>query len=356
MVHTRTAIDEAFGRSVSRSITANADAPLPYGPGGARLLIYSATAGLSVRLPQATYLREGVGVYSVYNSGANTFTVTDWGGNTVQTVLSGRIAELSLLDNTTSNGSWISQTWVASSGTALTIGRVPMSITIGTNRSNVNLRTLANAEGYAGDVPLALKVEILSAINISSVNSTQHSLQTGTFYPGTTIMLINRGIIQGGGGAGGQGGLLGSAGVAGIAGGKAVYAQNNLNVINLGTIAGGGGGGGGGSLVVSLGGGGGGGGGQGAAPGAGGAGSAGGTAGQAGSGVLGLGGAGGSAGGGRGGDGGSWGSAGSAGTTPGGGGAGGSGGAAGHALYSVGGGVVITKLTSGLIYGPEVLT
>lgn len=358
MVHTRTAIDEAFGRSVSLSISANADAPLPYGPGGSRLLIYSATAGLSVRLQRATYLREGAAVYTIYNNGANTFTVTDFGGNTIQSVTAGAIREFHLLDNSTSNGTWVAgSSYSATAGTALTIGRVPMTLTIAASTSNVNLRTLANREGYAGDVPLALTVEVKNNINITSINRNQPSMQTGTFFPGTTIQLVNRGLIQGAGGAGGQGGLFGSPGVPGVAGGTAIYAQNSIVVVNLGTIAGGGGGGGGGgSLNISLGGGGGGGGGQGDAPGGGGAGSAGGSAGQAAPGIFGFGGAGGSAGGGRGGDGGPWGSAGSAGTTPGGGGAGGAGGAAGYSLQSAGGGPVITKLTAGTIYGPEVLT
>lgn len=358
MVHTRTAIDEAFGRSVSLSISANADAPLPYGPGGSRLLIYSATAGLSVRLQRATYLREGSAVYTIYNNGSNTFTVTDFGGNSIQIVTAGAIREFHLLDNSTANGSWVAGlSYSATAGTPLTIGRVPMTLTIASNLTNVNLRSMANNEGYAGDVPLALLVKIAASVNITSANTNLPSVQTGTFFPGTTIQLVNRGLIQGAGGNGGQGGLFASPGVPGGAGGTAIYAQTSVTVVNLGTIAGGGGGGGGGgSLLAGGAGGGGGGGGMGNRPGAGGAGSSGGTSGTAATGSIGFGGSGGSGGGGRGGDGGPWGSAGSAGTTPGGGGAGGAGGAAGYSLQSAGGGPVITKLTAGLIYGPEVLT
>lgn len=362
MVHTRTAIDEAFGRSVSRSISANADAPLPYGPGGSRFLIYSATAGLSVRLQRATYLREGSAVYTIYNNGSNTFTVTDFGGNSIQSVTAGAIREFHLLDNSTANGSWVAgPSYSATAGTPLTIGRVPMTININSSQDDVNLRTIAAEQGYAGDYPLALKVEIASGCRIGQsaggVVSQLQALDTGVFFPGTTILLINRGLIEGRGGSGGLGGQLGGAGYAGGAGGRAVYARHSVTVVNLGTIAGGGGGGGGGgSTVSSLGGGGGGGGGQGYLPGGGGNGLSGGANGQSASGTLGFGGSGGSGGGGRGGDGGPWGSAGSAGTTPGGGGAGGAGGAAGYSLQSAGGGPVITKLTAGLIYGPEVLT
>jgi len=364
MVHTRTAIDEQFGKSLSRSITANADLPLNYGPGGARFLVISATAGLSVRLPQATYLRTGAAVYSVYNSGANTFTITDWGGNTVQGLLPGRVAELHLLANSTANGSWWPQTFTASAGTPLTIGRIPMEITVSSNQSGLNLRTLADRYGYTGEYPLALKVEIASSINIDSnyapnLASETRSLDTGVFYAGTTIMLVNRGTIQGLGGTGGLGGqaILGGNPNPGSPGRTAIYARHNLTVVNFGTIAGGGGGGGGGGSNIGANkGGGGGGGGQGYPPGSGGPGFDGGQNGGQGLNFGGIGGAGGSAGGGAGGDGGPWGSAGTAGTTPGGGTTGGAAGAAGYALLSAGGGPVITKLVAGLIYGPEVLT
>ena len=364
MVHTRTAIDEAFGKSLSRTITANADLPLNYGPGGARFLVISASAGLSVRLPQATYLRTGAGVYSVYNSGANSFTVTDWAGTSVQTVLPGRVAELHLLANTTAAGSWLAQTFTASAGTPLTIGRVPMSIQVASSQSGLNLRTLADRYGYTGEYPLALTVEIAAGINIDSnyapnLASETRSLDTGVFYAGTTIMLVNRGTIQGLGGTGGVGGqaILGGNPTAGNPGRTAVYARHNLTLVNFGIIAGGGGGGGGGGSNIGANkGGGGGGGGQGYPPGSGGPGFDGGQNGGQGLNFGGIGGAGGSAGGGAGGDGGPWGSAGTAGTTPSGGTTGGAGGAAGYSLQSAGGGPVITKLTAGLLYGPEVLS
>jgi len=362
MVFTRTAIDEAYGRSQTATITANADLPLNWGPGGARFLLISASAGLSVRLPRATYLRTGAAVYTIYNTGSNAFTVTDWGGNTIQTVIAGNVREFHLLDNSTVNGSWIvSESFTASAGTSLGIGRVPMNIDIDRSINDVNLRTLADQEGYAGDYPLALKVEVATNSMIGQaaggMASDLQALDTGVFFPGTTIILVNRGLIQGRGGTGGLGGQLGGAGNAGIPGGRCIRARHSITIVNLGTIAGGGGGGGGGgSIANSQGGGGGGGGGVGFGPGAGGNGLFGGGNGQMSSGIFGFGGAGGSAGGGAGGDGGPWGTVGGTGAAAPGGGAGGAGGAAGHALFSVGGGVVITKQTAGLIYGPEVLT
>lgn len=362
MVHTRTAIDEQFGKSISRSITANADLPLNYGPGGARFLSISSSAGLSVRLPQATWLRAGAAVYTIHNSGSNLFTVTDWSGNAVQLMVPGRIATLHLLNNATANGTWFSESVVAEAGTPLTIGRVPLNITVSTGVSGLNLRTLADRYDYTGEYPLALKVEILPSVNIGAdvggVISDIRALDTGVFYAGTTIMLVNRGTIQGRGGSGGSGAAatLGGTSTAGGAGSTAIYARHNLTIVNFGTIAGGGGGGGGGGSTVGANrGGGGGGGGQGYPPGSGGPGFDGGQDGATATASLGLGGAGGSAGGGDGGSGGPWGSAGTSGTTPGGGSAGGAGGAAGHSLLSAGGGPVITKLVAGLLYGPEVL-
>jgi hypothetical protein len=356
MVHTRTAFDEQFGRSLSRSITANADLPLNYGAGGARFLVISASAGLSVRLPDARKLRTGAAVFSIYNSGSNLFTVTDWAGASVQVLLPGRIVELHLLSNATSSGSWWPETFVASAGTPLTLGRVPLSIKVSSNQSGLNLRTLADRYDYTGEYPLALRVEIAQSVNIDAnvpgVTSQIRALDTGVFFAGTTILLVNRGTIQGLGGAGGQGAdsFLGATPSPGFNGGTAIYARHNLTIVNFGLIAGGGGGGGGGGAY----GGGGGGGGAGYPPGRGGLGRNGGQSGGDGSATLGLGGAG-SATGGAGGDGGPWGSAGTAGSA-GTGGAGAAAGAAGYALLSAGGGPVITKLTAGTIYGPEVLS
>lgn len=351
MVHTRTAIDEAFGCSVSLSISANSDAPLPYGPGGSRLLIYSATAGLSVRLQRATYLRKGAAVYTIYNNGANTFTVTDFGGNAIQSVTAGFIREFHLLDNSTSNGTWVvSPGYSATAGTALTIGRVPMNLSIDfyTNYG-VNLRTLADRNGYTGNYPLALKVEIPSSIRLGAPDELTPCIDTGVFYAGTTILLVNRGKIYGHGGTGGNGGSTASgAGQAGTAGGTALYARHSVKVVNTGIIAGGGGGGGGGQGGVSAQGGGGG-GGAGYVPGSGGTGfQAGGLGTDQVGGIRGQGGSGAS----EGGNGGQIGGVGAVGS----GASGGAGGAAGYSLRSAGGGPVITIVTGGTRYGSEALT
>ena len=352
MVHTRTAIHEAFGTSASLTMTADTFAPLNYGPGGARLLNISATAGLKLKMPDARLLRTGPAVITVYNSGANSVSVTTNDGATIiANLLAGRIVELHLTSTATANGTWLAQTPTTPSvGSAITIGRTPMNLTIDFYSNNgVNLRTLAERNGYTGEYPLALKVEIPSNITLGAPDELTPCLDTGVFYAGTTILLVNRGKLYGHGGTGGNGGSTASgAGQPGTAGGTALYARNSVNLVNAGTIAGGGGGGGGGQGGVSAQGGGGG-GGAGSIPGSGGTGfQTGGLGTNQVGGIRGQGGTGAS----EGGNGGQIGGVGAAGS----GGSGGAGGAAGYSLRSAGGGPVITIITGGTRYGSEALT
>lgn len=352
MVHTRTAIHEAFGTSASLTMTADTFAPLNYGPGGARLLVVSASAGLKLKMPDARLLRTGPAVITVYNSGANSVSVTTNDGATViANLLANRIVELHLTSTATANGTWLAQTPTTPSvGSPITIGRTPMNLSIDFYSNNgVNLRTLAERNGYTGEYPLALKVEIPSQIILGAPNALTPALDTGVFYAGTSILLVNRGKVYAAGGMGGNGGSTGSgAGSAGQAGGTALYARHSVRVVNTGTIAGGGGGGGGGQGGVSAQGGGGG-GGAGGLPGTGGTGfQAGGTGTDQVGGIRGQGGTGAS----EGGNGGQIGVVGATGS----GGSGGAGGAAGYSLRSAGGGPVITIITGGTRYGSEALT
>lgn len=352
MVHTRTAIHEAFGTSASLTMTADTFAPLNYGPGGARLLNISATAGLKLKMPDARLLRTGPAVITVYNSGANSVSVTTNDGATViANLLAGRIVELHLTNTATANGTWIAEGLITPSvGSSITIGRTPMNLSIDFYTNNgVNLRSLADRNGYTGEYPLALKVEIPSNITLGAPDELTPCIDTGVFYAGTTILLVNRGKLYGHGGTGGNGGSTGSgAGQAGTAGGTALYARHSIKIVNTGTIAGGGGGGGGGQGGVSAQGGGGG-GGAGYVPGSGGTGfQAGGLGTDQVGGIRGQGGTGAS----EGGNGGQIGGVGAVGS----GGSGGAGGAAGYSLRSAGGGPVITILTGGTRYGSEALT
>ena len=359
MVHTRTAAHEGYGGSVAYSITTDTKLPLNYGPGGARLVSISATAGLKVRMPSALMLQEGPSVYTVYNNGSNSFGVYAADNTTLLvTLLAGRIVELHLYDNSTSNGLWSVETAVTP-GVSSTIvaARVPMDITYSFGQ-DINLRTQAERQGYTGDYPLALRVEILSGGTVRSDDPTMPAMDTGVFFTGSTILLVNRGRLYGMGGQGGRGGLGTSAnGSAGGAGGDGLFARHSVAVVNLGFIAGGGGGGGGGgSGTISAHGGGGGGGGAGQLGGIGGLGGVA-AAGAGGTGLIDVGGIRGNGvgNGAQGGNGGQIGGVGIAGTN-GTGGTGGAGGAAGYSLRSAGGGPVISIVTAGTRYGSEVLS
>lgn len=352
MVHTRTAAHEAFGTSATLTMAADRFAPLNYGPGGARLLVVSASAGLKLKMPDARLMRTGAAVFTLYNSGANAVLLTtNDGATTIVNLLAGYVVDLHLTSTATANGSWLADALsLAGTGSSITIGRTPMNLSLNFYTNNgLNLRSLAEQNGYDGTYPLALKVEIPSNITLGAPDELTPCIDTGVFFAGTTILLVNRGKIYGHGGTGGNGGSTASgAGQAGTAGGTALYARHSVNLVNAGTIAGGGGGGGGGQGGVSAQGGGGG-GGAGYIPGSGGTGYQSGGLGtyQVG-GIRGQGGTGAS----QGGNGGQIGGVGSAGS----GGSGGAGGAAGYSLRSVGGGPVITIITGGTRYGSELLS
>lgn len=112
--------------------------------------------------------------------------------------------------------------------------------TITTNQTDLNLRTLALANGWNGIFPAQITVGSGVSINGSvAANSTPALTIDGSWPNGVT--LINNGSILGRGGNGGNG----SNGV-GTAGGRALTASVACSINNIGTIAGGGGGGGGG--------------------------------------------------------------------------------------------------------------
>ena len=359
MVYTRTAAHEGYGGSLTLAITTDTKLPLNYGPGGARLITISANAGRKVRLPDARLLTPGPTVYVIRNSGANNFGVYASDNTTLlATATAGQVFEFHLYANSTANGLWFVETGVVPGvSSTITAERVPMEITYSFGQ-DINLRTQAERQGYTGDYPLALRVEILSGATVRSTNPATPAMDTGVFYAGSTILLVNRGVLSGMGGQGGRGGLGSSAnGSAGGAGGDALKARHSIAVVNLGVISGGGGGGGGGgSGTTATQGGGGGGGGSGSLDGQGGLG---GTSGAQAGGqsflVFGGIGGNGATGGAAGGNGGQIGGVGFAGTN-GTGGTGGAGGAAGYSLRSVGGGPVISIVTGGTRYGSEVLS
>lgn len=72
----------------------------------ARLMdVAASSAGLSVKLPDATLAGKGQDVF-FNNTGSNSYSVTDVGGNAIATIAAGQQRYIYLTDNSTSNGSW----------------------------------------------------------------------------------------------------------------------------------------------------------------------------------------------------------------------------------------------------------
>ena len=179
MVHTRTAAHEGYGGSLTLAITTDTKLPLNYGPGGTRLVTISANAGRKVRMPDARLLTCGASVYTVHNSGANSFGLYAQDNTTLLTnVLAGTVAELHLYDNSTANGLWFAEPVATASASATIVAeRVPMEMTFSYGQ-RVNLRTEAERRGYTGDYPLALRVEIPSGGTVRSDDPTIPAMDT----------------------------------------------------------------------------------------------------------------------------------------------------------------------------------
>ncbi len=124
--------------------------------------------------------------------------------------------------------------------------------TIASNTANYNLKSAAIAAGWNQTAPLTATVTISGGVYVHSASTGSYAFDTGVTFPsGTTLSLINNGVIVGKGGAGGnggtgQGGGGTNAGTAGSGGGPGFIAQAAISVTNNGTIGGGGGGGKGG--------------------------------------------------------------------------------------------------------------
>jgi YD repeat-containing protein len=210
----------------------------------------------------------------------------------------------------------------------------PVTINL-TSGASINLRTVANSNGYTGSSTANYQFVVGSGVTITGYSGSGIGIDTGSWPSGVTLSLqVNAsGIVRGGGGTGGNGGGWNGTSTVGAtnggAGGDAIRCSVPIaiTVNSGGTVQAGGGGGGGGGYVTFTGppGGGvvGGGGGGGGAPngggGSGGTGKSGGGNGTAGAtGTTSGGGAGGTSGGGQGGNGGTYATAGSPGSGQGG--------------------------------------
>ena len=135
--------------------------------------------------------------------------------------------------------------------------QAPIVIHVSADTANLNLRTLANANGYAGLPQQTVTVHIDAGVNVYATGTSVAALIRGSWPVGAKPVLINNGVVSGAGGAGGAG-----ATGAGGAGGAALDASSGpIEIVNLsGVLRGGGGGGGGGGNGDAAGAGGGGGG------------------------------------------------------------------------------------------------
>lgn len=135
-----------------------------------------------------------------------------------------------------------------------TSNTVTFNITISSNELDLNMYSRALGAGWDGSTPINLTITISSGVTVSASSAVEAAVTTRsafqTYPAGSSITLINNGVIAGRGGAGGQGGSVSGGsvgnGIAGENGGPAVRSRDVLSIFNNGTIGGGGGGGGGG--------------------------------------------------------------------------------------------------------------
>jgi len=118
----------------------------------------------------------------------------------------------------------------------------PLEIHVAANTANLNLRALADANGYTGTAGQQVTIVIDPGVHVYATGTGLPALIRGTWPGGYQPILVNQGTISGAGGAGGNF----SAG--GGNGGTALDASSGpLRIDNTGgTIRGGGGAGGGG--------------------------------------------------------------------------------------------------------------
>jgi hypothetical protein len=126
----------------------------------------------------------------------------------------------------------------------------PVQVVISSSANNLNLWDYLVSAGLAtAGTPSSWTVTIASGVVIGSASTSQPAFDTGVFPSGSSLSLINNGMIVGAGGSGGKGAVCGwspAPATVGGAGGTALRAQTALSVTNNASVWGGGGGGGGG--------------------------------------------------------------------------------------------------------------
>ena len=129
--------------------------------------------------------------------------------------------------------------------------------TISANTTDYNIKSAAIAAGWDQVKSLKATVTVNSGIYVYASTTAVYGMQTGSTFPaGTTLAVINNGLIVGFGGKGGNGSGGGSGvnnGQPGLAGGVGFLASTAVSITNNGTVGGGGGGGGGAGGAVFTG-------------------------------------------------------------------------------------------------------
>lgn len=264
-------LTEHYGGARAAALTSNGYQLSPPGgfPGACRFYKLTPDANRTVIMPRGDLCRNGNSVV-VWNA-SPTFNITllDQSGATLWTLVPGKVVDTFQIGQSV-NGTWhfAERTHLASS-TPQTLNRMLFSVHFGSDDLTVDLRRYFNTlRGYDGLTPAAITVTIGSpqqscviGANIGAENET--ALDTGDWPAGSTLLLLNWGVITGMGGDGGRGGdvppgLLAQPGGNGTTG---LRCRIPTAIVNYGRIAGGGGGGGGsawnGALAAGSGGGGG---------------------------------------------------------------------------------------------------
>lgn len=267
-------LTEYFGHHLDLG-SVGTDQALPW---GRRLIIVTPTAEIAATLPDArgfpgatahVIRRTGGPHWVLWNqSGTWSVTVKDNAGGTVGTIAPQTAREIYLIDRSSQAGTW----WLGPAmssidvGTALNNNRQSWAISLwSSSEDGYELRQDLLDRGWNGTTPVAATVEVLAGVVLGGPTTAVHGFDTGPLPAGSTVLLVNNGLISGRGGDGGDGGGGGAFGdppTAGGDGGVGIRARVDMAIDNQGTVQGGGGGGGGGdggALAGDFGGGGGGG-------------------------------------------------------------------------------------------------
>jgi len=137
------------------------------------------------------------------------------------------------------------------------LGGYTFTDTLTASSFDYNLKNRALASGWNGTAVLNATVTVETTGVLYPSSATSFAFDTGGGFPaGSSLTLINKGLIVGRGGNGGLGSAYAlhcgwlSNGTTGSNGGPALLARHPITIANTGTIAGGGGGGGGGGTAA----------------------------------------------------------------------------------------------------------